>query len=89
MDSFKLRNAVRTKYAWPGGYPMYIVMADGAALCIDCAKDNYRLIARSNRDNFTDGWKPAGVDVNYEDPELYCDHCGDRIESAYAEDDVE
>jgi hypothetical protein len=25
------------------------------------------------------------LDVNWEDPSLYCDHCGARIESAYAE----
>jgi hypothetical protein len=25
------------------------------------------------------------LDVNWEDPDLFCDHCGNRIESAYAE----
>jgi hypothetical protein len=24
--------------------------------------------------------------INYEDGELFCDHCNERIESAYAED---
>ena len=28
----------------------------------------------------------SGQDVNWEDAELYCDHCSKRIESAYAED---
>jgi hypothetical protein len=27
------------------------------------------------------------LDVNWENPDLYCDHCGARIESAYAEVD--
>jgi hypothetical protein len=26
------------------------------------------------------------LEVNWEDPDLFCDHCGARIESAYAED---
>ena len=32
------------------------------------------------------GWHIAGADINWEDPDLYCDHTGERIESAYAED---
>ena len=24
---------VRTKYAWPGGYPMYMLCADGGCIC--------------------------------------------------------
>ena len=33
MDNIKtlasIKRALRDKYAWPGGYPLYIVMADG------------------------------------------------------------
>ena len=35
--------AIRTaaqKYAWPGGYPMYVIMADGESLYPDCLKEN-------------------------------------------------
>jgi len=67
---------------------MYLVMRDGGALCMDCAKREYKLIARSNRDNSRDGWSPEGVDINWEDESLYCDHCSKRIESAYAEEDA-
>ena len=84
-----IRQSIRSKYAWPGGYPMYLVMMDGESLCMDCAKTEYRQIARANRygDRY-DGWATVGADVNWEDPELYCAHCGKRIESAYAEDDA-
>jgi hypothetical protein len=27
----------------------------------------------------------VALEVNWENPELFCDHCGNRIESAYAE----
>jgi hypothetical protein len=88
-QSHALRRAIRAKYAWPGGYPLFVVCSDGCALCIDCARKEYRQIAYSNRHALRDGWRTEGADVNWEDPELYCDHCSERIESAYAEDEDE
>jgi hypothetical protein len=84
MDSLKLREAIRTKYAWPGGYPMYVIMGDGAELCMDCARSEYRQIARANKYGLRDGWKPEGVDINYEH-EIYCAHCNKQIETAYGD----
>jgi hypothetical protein len=63
-------------WAWPGGYPMYYVTADGMTVCPDCAN---REVDQSQR--------PIAGDANWEDPELYCDDCGKRIESAYAEEE--
>jgi hypothetical protein len=34
----------------------------------------------------SDGWLLVGDDVNYEDCSLYCDHCNEKIPSAYGED---
>jgi len=85
MNTLKLRKAIRDKYAWPGGYPMFLVMSDGGTLCIDCSKSEYKYIAQSNRYNQNDGWKPEGIDINWEDTTLYCDHCNTLIESAYGE----
>lgn len=82
----QIKEAIRRKYAWPGGYPLFLLMSDGAALCCDCGKKEYRQIVYSIRHNLQDGWQVNGADVNWEDPELYCDHCGERIESAYAEE---
>jgi hypothetical protein len=86
--SLELRRAIRAKYAWPGGYPMFIVTTDGCTLCMDCAREEYFNIAYANRHKSNDGWRTAGVDVNWEDPSLYCDHCSKRVESAYAEDEA-
>lgn len=83
--SIELRKAIRAKYAWPGGYPMFLVMADGAALCMDCARKEYKQIAYANRHNLRDGWKAECADINWEDQDLFCDHCSKPIESAYGE----
>ncbi len=71
-------------YAWPGGYPLYYVTSDGAALCPHCMTKERKQIVRSTVLNSRDGWQVSGQDVNWEDSELYCDHCNKRIESAYA-----
>ena len=74
-------------YAWPGGYPTMLVLTDGACLCHACTGDNYRYIASDLKSpGSNSGWCPAGVDVNWEDSDLYCAHCNDKIESAYGED---
>ncbi len=78
-------------YVWPGGYPIFLVTTDGGCLCHGCAFDERWQIARDTRDkrkvNIFSQWAAEGWAVNWEDPDLYCDHCGERIESAYAEPD--
>ena len=77
------------RYVWPGGYPLYYVTTDGGALCVDCMTRERAQIIRSTVENSRDGWSVSGQDVNWEDPQLYCDNCSERIESAYAEDSTE
>lgn len=77
------------QYVWPGGYPLYYVTMDGAALCPNCMTKERVSIIRSTVENARDGWNVSGQDVNWEDSNLYCDHCSKRIESAYAEDFAE
>ena len=78
------------QYAWPGGYPLYLVTADGAALCFSCVRQEFRNVAESIRSNTPrDGWYVEAQDINYENPGLFCDHCNSRIESAYAEPERE
>lgn len=63
-------------YAWPGGYPLYYELEQAnevLTLCPKCAADIM----------------PGGrmrQQTNNEDPDLWCDECNKRIESAYAED---
>jgi hypothetical protein len=82
-----IRNVI-AGYAWPGGYPVYALMADSGALCPKCVKSEIRLVVSATADLGCDcGWEIVGAEVNWEDPDLYCDHCGERIESAYAEEE--
>lgn len=77
-------------YAWPGGYPLYFVCKDGEALSFKAARQNAKQIGRALRQWRTEPslsqWAVIGVDVNWEDPNLYCADSGERIESAYAEE---
>lgn len=75
------------EYAWPGGYPCYFVTSDGEAMSFKAVRQEWRQVVWAHLVNARDsGWHIAGCDINYEDPELYCCHTGERIESAYAED---
>jgi hypothetical protein len=74
------------KYAWPGGYPIYFVTDDGAALSFEAVRAEWRNVVAAHLANDTGcGWRIAGADINWEDGELTCDHTGKRIESAYAD----
>lgn len=74
-----------------GGYPLYLVMADGEALSFDAARSEFRSLVDAiwNRTSVIDGWRPVACEINYEDGFLYCSHTGNRIPSAYAEDERE
>lgn len=77
-------------WAWPGGYPLYFVCDDGEALCFACARKEYRQVVRSHRHPWVSNsemnqWRIATYDTNWEDPDLRCAHCNERIQSAYAE----
>jgi len=77
-------------YAWPGGYPCFFVTNDGAALSFKTVEENIDDVREAMEDpNDSSGWRVEAVDVNWEDPNLIDDHSGERIESAYAEDDDE
>lgn len=73
------------KYTSYGCYPLFFLTSDGATLSHDAVRANYAAIVQSIRENLDDGWRVVAHDVNWEDPELYCDDTGERIESAYAE----
>jgi len=72
-------------FAWPGGYPLYLVTSDGAALCFECAKEEFHQVCWSIRHDVSDGWKVVAADVNYEDSLLYCAHCDQQIAAAYTD----
>lgn len=80
MNKDSLQNFIRSNgYAWPGGYPCALLMADGEAIDAQAARENYRLLRRAG----SAAWTPVEVCINWEDDFLFCAHSGRHIESAY------
>ena len=71
------------KYSEWGSYPVFYVTADNTVLSADAVQDNLKQC----RDPDDPQWYVVAHDANWENPDLYCDHTGERIESAYADDD--
>jgi hypothetical protein len=67
-------------YAWPGGYPVFYLDSNDNVCCPKCASDPDE-VHRADDENLI-----VAGDCNWEDPDLYCDCCNERIESAYADD---
>ena len=83
----RIKQAIRDEYAWPGGYPLFLVTSDGAALSINAARQEWRRIVQAHLwGDVASGWHIAGPDVTGEDSELECAHTGAKIESAYGAD---
>ena len=86
MNTQELKQALRNgPYAWPGGYPLYFITRGGDVLSFQAVKDNYRLVLADMRAGYPNGWGTEWVGVNWEDDDLFCDHTGERIPSAYGE----
>lgn len=64
------------KYTFPGGCELFFITSDGAALCFECARENFALVADSIRTDTSDGWKIVACDIaDHYESGLYCDHC--------------
>ena len=87
MTTTELKQYIRNgKYAWPGGYPLYFVTSDNAALAFDTVKENYKEVLSAVKHNdYHSGWGVIRCEVNWEDVTLRCDHSGELIESAYTD----
>jgi hypothetical protein len=84
----ELRASVRMPFAWPGGYPIYIVLSDGGMLCHACSRTEYREMSQALRDPALrhSGWCPVAAEVLWEEGEEGpepCAHCGKELEAAY------
>lgn len=69
-------------HAWPGGYPLFYYTKDGGVLSPRAANSELARTLDPNDDQFF----IVACDINYEDPDLWCDHTNERIPSAYCED---
>jgi len=68
-------------FVWPGGYPLFYITKDYGILCPKCCNKNKELL----NDEYDKQWFVIGYEVNWEDDNIYCDHCYEKIESAYGE----
>lgn len=85
-NTLQLRATLRAgAYAWPGGYPLYFITSDGAALSFETVKKHLRAVSWSIQNKAGDGWRVVACDINYEDKDLCDEHTGKPIESAYGE----
>lgn len=74
-------------YAWPGGYPLLYICADGGVLCSACANGLNGSLASSEADE--NQWRIEGSEIYLEgDPEP-CTHCGVVIHPAYEDEEEE
>ena len=74
-----------------GSYPKYWITADGGTLSYEAIRENLWQVARATWRpvNSADSrqWQVIACGVNWEDADLRCDHSGERIPSAYAENE--
>ena len=68
-------------FAFPGGYPLFLITSDGGALCFKCGKSEFYLIAGEIQDDDNGGWRVVACEINHgEESDLNCDHCSKLIE---------
>jgi hypothetical protein len=74
-------------FAWPGGYPLYFVTSDGAAISFESARANLReIISALQTGDKRSGWHVCACEINWEDSDLVCDHSGAAIPAAYGDE---
>ena len=82
LIDMKLEDDKLPSYAFPGGYPLFYVVADSGILCSDCANsEEYKKALEDYPEDKQ--WLIVEYDINYENAYLYCENCNNRIESAY------
>lgn len=73
-------------WAWPGGYPCAMLMADGECIDAKSARENYRQIRQAMKDPYyAKDWTPVDVFVHWEGEPIICAHSNREIPSAYSE----
>lgn len=85
LDQLKatLRNGAVSQL---GGYPLYFITNDGCALSFKAVLECWSEVVLSFMWDMSDGWRVVACDVNCENTDLFCDHTGERIPSAYGDD---
>lgn len=74
-------------YAWPGNYQLFFLTVDGDALAFETVTANFREVAQAWLDEDRTIWRIVGLEINYEDGDLYCAHSGKKIPASYVSDE--
>lgn len=92
MSAYTWRDLARDlregRYTSLGSYPKFWVTAHGSVISYDAIMGELCRYMRATAGKCESWDREAaivGCDVNWEDADLYCDHTGQRIPSAYAE----
>jgi len=85
----QVKHTARNAHAWPGGYPLAVLMSDGETLCPACCKTEFRNIARATIAGLRDDWKAEAAFIHYEGRPLVCANCYTETPSAYGDPDAE
>lgn len=81
-DALDLERALdQGEFSSVGSYPLYFGATNGDHLHPKCVRE----VAGADPCPAVGEWVLAYHDANLENPDLECAHCGERIESAYAE----
>ena len=90
MKTSDIKSFVRSGgWAWPGGYPCALLMADGEVIDAQATRENFRQILRAMRDpHYARDWTPVDVFIHWEGEPLVCAHSNRLIESAYGVPDA-
>lgn len=74
----------KNPYAWPGGYQLNALMADGEYMCHECICNEDEVFQDDSKVD-TDEWRFIAADIHYEGPSLYCANCGKELKSEYGD----
>ena len=81
MDLYRDSDGKLSAHAWPGGYPIFYLLGDGATLCPACANGENGSDASPESED--DQWRLVESDIHWEGEPIQCAHCNREIESAY------
>lgn len=70
-----VRFIARERFTWPGGYEICGIANDGALLCSQCVRDNYRDILYSTKHEINDGRRIIWITNESKMEEETCANC--------------
>lgn len=70
-------------YTHIGLYTLYFIAADGQPLSFQAVRDNFKEVLSAMKKTGDREWSIIGMDVNYEDNDLFCSHTNKQIKPSY------